>query len=95
LNPPMNLLAKLILKDFRVSFLYFFIQKKMLAKFTNIKKYRAKIKKDDIPPFRAGKSIHTFSCSFLLLKVLFYQSIGKKRFSSNNRIMDNFSVGIL
>ncbi|WP_205596688.1 hypothetical protein, partial [Enterococcus durans] len=90
-----NLLAKLILKDFRVSFLYFFIQKKMLAKFTNIKKYRAKIKKDDIPPFRAGKSIHTFSCSFLLLKVLFYQSIGKKRFSSNNRIMDNFSVGIL
>ncbi|WP_267489636.1 P-loop NTPase family protein [Enterococcus durans] len=37
----MNLLAKLILKDFRVSFLYFFIQKKMLAKFTNIKKYRA------------------------------------------------------
>ncbi|AKX85271.1 hypothetical protein LIANG_03040 [Enterococcus durans] len=41
MNPPMNLLAKLILKDFRVSFLYFFIQKKMLAKFTNIKKYRA------------------------------------------------------
>ncbi|WP_221887596.1 hypothetical protein, partial [Enterococcus durans] len=26
--PPMNLLAKLILKDFRVSFLYFFIQKR-------------------------------------------------------------------
>ncbi|RXW79543.1 hypothetical protein CYQ65_12530, partial [Enterococcus faecium] len=36
-----ELVAKLILKDFRVSFLYFFYTKKMLVKFTNIKKYRA------------------------------------------------------
>ncbi|PCO42897.1 hypothetical protein CP988_00675, partial [Enterococcus faecium] len=32
-----ELVAKLILKDFRVSFLYFFYTKKMLVKFTNIK----------------------------------------------------------
>src|SRR5699024_7088048 len=82
-----ELVAKLILKDFRVSFLYFFYTKKMLVKFTNIKKYRAKIKRLITKGGVTKNMSHPlFPFTFLRILQLQLQDRSLQRFLHNDRI---------